>query len=94
MSKGSGVAAQQNNSYANRLRFIRGKIALQNNPAFNPRVGATPSPPQALVTPGVQNYESAYSTIVDGRLVSGYRSISSGGAQNPAGVCCATTPPS
>lgn len=80
MSKGSGVAAQQNNSYANRLRFIRGKIALQNNPS---------NAPQALVTPGVQNYESAYSTIVDGKLVNGYRSISSGGVENPVGVCCA-----
>jgi hypothetical protein len=83
MSKGTGPAAQQNNSYENRLRFIRGKIAVQN---------PQPNPPQALVTPGVQNYESAYATIVDGKLVAGYRSISSGGVQNPVGVCCGTPP--
>lgn len=73
------LLAKQDNSYANRLRFLRGKIA---------RLQYKPNPPQALVTPGVQNYESAYMTVRDGRILASYKSISSGGIPVPSPGCC------
>jgi hypothetical protein len=73
------VLAKQDNSYANRLRFVRGKIA---------RLQYRPSPPQALVTPGVQNYESAYMVVQDGRILGSYREISSGGLAKVNTECC------
>lgn len=77
------LMAKQDNSYENRLRFLRGKIA---------RIQYQPSPPQALVTPGVQNYESAYMTVRDGKILATYKAISSGGIYITAPGCCKTIP--
>ena len=78
-SSGGYVAARQDNSYENRLRFLRGKIA---------RLSYPPNPPQALVTPGVQNYESAYMTVRDGKILATYKAISSGGQPVTPPGCC------
>lgn len=73
------LLAKQDNSYENRLRFLRGKIARQSYP---------PNPPQALVTPGVQNYQSAYMTVRDGKILATYKSLSASGKEVPAPGCC------
>lgn len=73
------VGASQDNSYVNRLRFLRGKIAVNSYDSTSP---------QPLVTPGVQNPHSAYATVVDGRLAAGYKATSAGGVSLPLGPCC------
>ena len=73
--------AKQDNSYENRLRFLRGKIARQSYQKPN-------TVPQALVTPGVQNYESAYMTVRDGRIFGSYKQISTGGVKQNNNICC------
>jgi len=82
-TSGGYVSARQNNSYENRLRFLRGKIA---------RLQYKPNPPQALVTPGVQNYESAYMTVRDGKIWGSYRELTAGGTLVVNDTCC--VPPS
>jgi hypothetical protein len=78
------LVAQQDNSYANRLRFKRGKIArISYQKPF--------TVPQALVTPGVQNYESAYMTVQDGRIFGTYRQINSAGNLVQNNTCCTAT---
>ena len=74
-----GNSAKEDKSYANRLRFLRGKIAVQRYP---------PMPAQALATPGLQSPQSEYMTILDGRILATYKSISSGGnVVDPPGCC-------
>lgn len=81
MSKGKGVGARQNNTYENKLRFLRGAIATQS---------PQPNPKQALVTPSIHNDEGAYSTVVDGRLLLGYHQITAGGLKEASKICCAS----
>ena len=84
-SSGS-VCARQDNSYENRLRFLRGKIARLTYPT---------NPPQALVTPGVQNYESAYMTVRDGKILASYRQTNAAGELVVNATCCnPAAPPS
>jgi hypothetical protein len=78
-TSGAFVCARQDSSYENRLRFKRGKIA---------RLQYKPDPPQALVTPGIQNYESAYMTVRDGKILGSYREITSGGELVQNTTCC------
>ncbi len=81
------MSARQDNSYENRLRFKRGKIALLNYPPINNQ------PPQALVTPGVQNYESAYMTVRDGKIQASYRQINAAGEVVVNNTCCSPSVP-
>lgn len=79
-----GVAARQDNSYANKLRFLRGRISIAS---------PQPNPKQALITPGVNNPESAYAVTVDGKLNLGYHQITAGGVDTINSICCAPSPP-
>lgn len=82
-TSGGYVAARQDTSYENRLRFLRGKIARLSYPPLNNQ------PPQALVTPGVQNYESAYMTVRDGKILATYRETNASGNLVVNSTCCA-----
>jgi hypothetical protein len=84
-TSGAFVCARQDSSYENRLRFKRGKIARLTYPT---------NPPQALVTPGVQNYESVYMTVRDGKILGTYREITAGGELSLNNTCCTPVNPS
>jgi len=70
------MSGNQDNSYANRLRFMRGKIAIQNPSAIS------------LITPGIQNPHSAFLTLLDGRINATYKAQAPDGTSIAAPGCC------
>ncbi len=75
------MSVPQDNSYAARLRFIRGKIAMRNPSSVS------------LVSPGIQNPHSAFLTKLDGKLVATYKALTPSGEPITAPGCCSECRP-